>query len=223
MSQEPTQKVDWNTVQTVFVDMDGTLLDLYFDNYFWLDYLPRRYAEQHDIPADHARRELEPRFQAVEGTLNWYCLDYWSGELGLDIITLKSEIQHLISVMPHVHEFLHAVRGLGKRLVLVTNAHGSVLNLKMNHTDIGEHFDLIISSHEIGVAKEGDGFWGKLQGIEAFEPRRSLLLDDSLRVLEAARRFGIAHLIAMCKPDSRLPAKEITGFSSIETLDEIMP
>ena len=39
----------WSDIDTVLLDMDGTLLDLHFDNHFWLEHLPQRYAELHGV------------------------------------------------------------------------------------------------------------------------------------------------------------------------------
>ena len=41
---EASSAVDWESVDTVLLDMDGTILDLRFDNWFWLELIPRRYA-----------------------------------------------------------------------------------------------------------------------------------------------------------------------------------
>ena len=71
--------------------MDGTLLDLHFDTFFWLEHLPVRYAQLHSIDRDEARQWLHQRIRAEQGTLNWYCLDYWSEELDVDIKALKHE------------------------------------------------------------------------------------------------------------------------------------
>lgn len=43
--------IDWQAVDTVLLDMDGTLLDLAFDNYFWQKLVPETYGEQQDLPA----------------------------------------------------------------------------------------------------------------------------------------------------------------------------
>ncbi|MCP4043692.1 MAG: haloacid dehalogenase, partial [Gammaproteobacteria bacterium] len=34
--------INWNSIHTVLLDMDGTLLDLHFDNQFWLEHVPLR-------------------------------------------------------------------------------------------------------------------------------------------------------------------------------------
>ena len=215
--------IDWSQVHNVLLDMDGTLLDLHFDNYFWLTHVPRRYAEKHGLSMEAARDELFPRFRKVEGTMDWYCVDYWTRELGLDIALLKEEVDHLIAVHPHVTDFLDAVRRAGKRVALVTNAHGKSLALKMDRTRLGGHFDALICAHDLGLPKENVDFWDKLQTVEPFDRYRTLLVDDSLSVLRSARSYGIQYLLAVLKPDSQGPEREINGFDAIRHFDDIMP
>lgn len=215
--------LDWNAIDTVLLDMDGTLLDLHFDNYFWRTHVPLRYAEQHGVPLSASHEELRVRYQLHAGTLNWYCVDFWSRELKLDIARLKTEVQHLIAIHPHVPEFLRAARNAGKRIALVTNAHQKSLALKMECTRIDAHFDAVISSHQIGLPKEHADFWDKLQGIECYDPAHTLLVDDSLPVLRSAQAYGIAHLRAVWVPDSRDGRKDVEEFQAIEGFDEIMP
>lgn len=214
--------VDWQRVQTVLLDMDGTLLDLHFDNHFWQDFVPARWGEARGMDAAQAKKVLYPRFRAAEGTLNWYCLEHWSRELGLDILALKNEMAHLIRVLPHVREFLHGLRQQHKRVVLVTNAHGDALSLKMQQTGLQDYFDALISAHALGIPKEGEGFWDAVQTLESFTPRQAVFFDDSLPVLQAARAYGIAQVVAMRRPDSRFPAREFSWHPAIESFQEIM-
>jgi 5'-nucleotidase len=219
---EVTHKLpEWDEVESVFLDMDGTLLDLHFDNHFWLEHVPLRYGEREGMSKQAALEALTPRFRAVEGTLAWYSLDYWSKELDMDIPALKRELTHLIKVLPHAEEFLKAVRSSNKRLVLVTNAHAPVLAMKMERTRLDIHFDAIVSSHDLGSPKETAAFWHSLQKIEPFDPGKTLLADDSLPVLRAAREYGIRHIVAMRKPDSKRPARDIDEFPAIESFLEL--
>ena len=215
--------LDWNTITTVFLDMDGTLLDLNFDNYFWREHVPFRYAQYNGLQVDVAKQELFPRFRSVEGTMNWYCLDYWSRELGLDIAELKREVDHLIQIHPHVCDFLSTTRNRGKRVVLVTNAHTKSLELKMERTQLAGHFDAIICAHDIGLPKEETDFWNRLQSNEPFNKDTTLLVDDSLPVLRSAAHYGIHHLLAVHKPDTQAPRKDVAEFRAIHSFDDIMP
>jgi putative hydrolase of the HAD superfamily len=222
-SHPPVPLVDWSVVDTVLLDMDGTLLDLHFDNTFWLEHVPRRYAELHTLDLEDARARVLGRYREVEGTMQWYCVDYWTGELGLDIAELKQELEHLIGVQPHAVEFLERVRGAGKRLVLVTNAHAKSLSLKLERTEIGPHFDAIVCAHDLGLPKESAGFWDLLHQREPFDPAATLLVDDSLSVLRAARAWGLTRLLAVHRPDSWAPRRDVSEFPAIESFRDIMP
>jgi putative hydrolase of the HAD superfamily len=215
--------IDWQQIDTVFLDMDGTLLDLNFDNYFLQQHVPLRYSEMYQMPLEQARKQLEMRYQSVEGTIDWYCIDYWTRELGLDIAVLKEEVDHLIAVHPHVTEFLDAVRAAGKRVLLVTNAHMKSLSLKMERTQLGGHFDQLICSHDYGVAKEEQAFWERLREEQPFDPARTLLVDDSLAVLRSAKRYGIGWLLAVYLPDTQQERRDVEEFEAIETFLDIMP
>jgi putative hydrolase of the HAD superfamily len=215
--------VPWHDIRSVFLDMDGTLLDLHFDNHFWREHVPLRYAERHRLDIEAARADLFPRFRDKEGTMDWYCVDYWSRELGLDIAALKHEIDHLIAVHSHVVDFLDYTRKAGKRTVLLTNAHAQSLALKMARTGLEDHFDALVCAHDIGYPKEDLRFWSLLDAHERFTPEATLFIDDSLPVLRAARVFGIRHLLAVRQPDSQSPPREVDEFPAIDSFREITP
>lgn len=214
--------LEWKKIDTVLLDMDGTLLDLNFDNHFWQEFVPLKFSEKAGIPIELAKRQLEPRFKSMEGKLEWYCLDYWSEALDLDIVGLKAEISGLIAVLPHVTEFLEKVRQSSRKLILVTNAHRDSLGLKMDKTCLQAFFDAIICSHDFGLAKEQAGFWPLLQKRHPFAKEHTLLVDDSPAVLHSASQFGIAHLVSVSKPDSTRPKKQIADFPAIEDFRELM-
>jgi len=215
--------IDWQRIHWVLLDMDGTLLDLHYDNHFWQEIVPRRYAEARGLDVVTAKAVLAPIFRRSQGTLDWYCLDYWSRELKLDIALLKEEIAHLIAVQPHVMDFLEALRRTGRRSVLVTNAHPRSLALKLERTRLGDRLDSIVSAHEIGYAKEQAAFWAALRRREAFEPEATLLVDDNLAVLRAARGYGIAQLLAVQRPDTRGAPRETGEFAAVGTFLDLLP
>ena len=214
--------VDWSRIDTVLLDMDGTLLDLNFDNHFWMEHVPRRYAEARGLTLEGAKDELYRRYRDILGTLNWYCLDHWSRELGLDMALLKHEVDHLIRVHPHVPEFLDALQAAGKRRVLVTNAHQKAISLKMEKTRLAGDFDRIVCSHDIGLPKEDPCFWARLHAILPFDRRTTLFVDDSLAVLASARDFGIAHLLAIGRPDSRQPERTIEDYPAVADFSPLL-
>ena len=214
---------DWNLIDTVLLDMDGTLLDKHFDDHFWETYVPSQYAKHFGVPEEEARDKLLSMFRAQEETLNWTSLDYWTRQLGLDIHALKRQVDHLIAVHPYVVGFLDRVRESGKKVHLVTNAHGKTLDLKMEKTALAGKFDEIYTAHDIGMPKEEPGFWEELRRKVTFDPERTLLGEDTEAVLVSARDYGIRYLVFVANFSSAKPSRESDSFFSIETFAEIMP
>jgi len=212
----------WDEIDCVLLDMDGTLLDKYFDDYFWEHYVPKIYARINGLSPDEARQRLLSRYRTVEATLQWTDLDYWSEQLGLDIPELKCRIEHLIQIHPHVIDFLSFLDKKGKQIHLVTNAHSKTLAIKLRKTRIGAYFTGIICSEVVGEAKEQPLFWKKLEGVIGFDKRRTLLADDTVPVLAAAREYGIAYLVHIARPSSRKPVSYSNDFPSIAYFNELI-
>jgi putative hydrolase of the HAD superfamily len=213
---------DWSRIDTVLLDMDGTLLDLRFDNDFWLQRVPERFALRHSLTLEQAREQLTPRFAAVHGTLDWYCTDYWSRELSLDIAGLKHEMRDQIRYLPGAESFLGALRQRGLRTILMTNAHRDSLTVKQSQTQLTSYFDAVVSSHEYLAPKESDAFWHRAQQQLRFDRARCLFVDDSLSVLRAARAFGVAQIFAITQPDSGGEPREIAEFPGVRAVSDLL-
>lgn len=190
-------------IKCVLLDMDGTLLDKYFDDFFWEHLVPEKYAEKHNITFGKAKEELFKKYKAQERTLNWTDIDFWSSDLNLDIPALKEQIRHLIEVHPHVEEFLQKLKSQGKEVYLVTNAHYKVLDIKLKKTNIGMYFDRCITSFEIGYPKELLQFWKEIEKIIQFDKEKTLFIDDTAEVLHTAKIFGIKHLLLKTRANSK--------------------
>ncbi|WP_148864614.1 GMP/IMP nucleotidase [Marinobacter fonticola] len=215
--------INWSALDTVFLDMDGTLLDLHFDSHFWLVHLPRRYAALKSVDPDEARTSIVSMIESEKGSLQWYCVDYWSDRLDVDITALKREVADRIGYRPHAESFLGALRHSGRRCVIVTNCHPKPLELKLERTGLDRHVDRVVSTHDLGRPKEDVQFWTDLDRIEPYDRQRTLMVDDSLPVLESARRAGIAHLLAILAPDSQMPERAaIENLPGIRHFDEIL-
>lgn len=215
--------IDWKNIDTVLLDMDGTLLDLNFDNYFWLEYLPQRYAEMLELDGERARQTLFEKFRAVEGTLQWYSTTYWSETLEIDVVALKHEIRHRVTELPFCHEFLDGLKAAGKDIVMVTNAHHDSLNMKMEKTGMAHKFDRLITVHEFSLPKEDVKCWDEVHRLHPFDNSRTLLVDDNLKALKSAEQYGIANLLAVYKPDTKAPIKDVEHYQAIHCFDEILP
>ncbi|MCE2573552.1 GMP/IMP nucleotidase [Motilimonas eburnea] len=215
--------VNWQEIDTVLLDMDGTLLDLHYDNQLWNHVVPTAYANHLQIPFEQAQQIMQQKYQAVEDSMHWYCYDFWTQTLGLDIYQLQHQVADKINWRQDAKAFLQQLRHTKKQSHLVTNAHPEGLRLKNEHTGLIEFFDSCISSHEFGMPKEEQGLWHKVQKRLQFDPQRTLFIDDNETVLDAAKTFGIKHLIAIDLPDSGLPQKHFHRHCAISNFSEIMP
>ena len=215
--------IPWHSIETVLLDMDGTLLDLHFDNYFWLTHLPARYAEFHQLEPAKAKAELTERIASYRGTLQWYCLDHWSELVGMDIPTLKQEVKHKIQLRPHAAAFLAFLKAQEKHVVLATNAHRKGLKLKLEVAQIDPWLDIVVSSHDFQQPKEELAFWQALAQQEPFDPQTTVFVDDNVQVLKTAQAYGIKHLVCITQPDTQKPPTASGEFIDIVDFDELIP
>jgi len=213
----------WEEIDTVLLDMDGTLLDRHFDDHFWLEHVPAEYALRREMDPEEAKQELFEKYRSQEGTLNWTDLDYWSECLDLDIPALKRQVDHLIAVHPGVVEFLERLGRSGKDVWMVTNAHSKTLDLKMEKTALAGRFGRVFTSRQIGTPKEDVRFWETLQALSPFDPSRTLLADDTIAVLRTAASFGMKFLVQVARFSSTSAPAHSPDFFSIESFREIMP
>lgn len=209
-------------IDTLMLDMDGTLLDLAFDNYMWNELIPGEYARHRGLAPEIARRELFARYQRLLGKLDWYCLDHWSDALGIDVLALHRRMHARIGWLPGAREFLQAMGGYDVRLLLVSNSHPDTLALKTEVTGIAGYFHGVYLSHELGHAKEEQPFWEALRTREAFDPARTAFVDDTVTVLRSAQRFGIRNLFAVTRPDTTAPPRTQDGFTGIEGVSTLL-
>ncbi len=202
--------------------MDGTLLDKYFDDYFWEHLVPEKYAEKHNITFGHAKSELLKKYKAHEGTLKWTDLDFWSEELNIDIPALKEQIKHLIEVHPHVIDFLELMKKKRKKIFLLTNAHYKSIELKFRKTMIGKYFDSVLSSFDAGFPKEDINFWEFAQDKLKFDKNQTLFIDDTEAILYTAKTFGIKYILFKARANSKQEPLNSNDFQQIKDFDELL-
>lgn len=209
-------QIDWSQIETVLLDMDGTLLDLHFDNHFWRDYMPKVFADKHGLSLNESYQQLDPLFEQWAGTLKWYCVDNWSQHLDLDIMALKRDVSERIGYRPKAQAFLQACQRETGDVRMITNGHRKVLDLKIEYTQIDQYFDQMICSHELSHPKEDQDFWHALQEHTPFDPDKALFIDDSEAVLNSAAKYGIGHIYSIAQPDSQRLREAASCFPMIE-------
>jgi putative hydrolase of the HAD superfamily len=204
------------------LDMDGTVLDLAFDNYMWMHHVPEAFAAENGIEPERAREQLYAKFNALRGQMRWYCLDHWSDFLGLDVAQLHRDENHRIDYLPGAEGFLRTLKDHDVRVLLVTNSHGETLDIKDEVTGVTEHFDGIYTSHEFGHPKETREFWDALAAQEDFDPATTLFVDDTARVLRSAAAYGIELLLTITNPDTSTAERDHEEFVGVRGVSDLL-
>lgn len=213
--------LDWDAIDTVLLDMDGTLIDHHYEAFFWDKLLPKAYARKHRISFGEARQRLKRIYSRQKNTFNWADIDFWQRELGMHLWKMRFQLGHLIRLHPHTLRFLKFLKKRNKRVYLVTGSMPKDRKFKLRHAGIGKYFDAIYSQSDAGVSKYEAAFWERLQKKTGFEKSRALLIDDSLEVLKTAKSFGIMTVLKG-KYNSRKPAVSARGFVCVRHLDGLL-
>ncbi|MCC6141726.1 MAG: HAD-IA family hydrolase [Nitrospira sp.] len=214
--------VNWAGIDDVLLDMDGTLLDRHFDNFFFEEELPRRYAAIHGIPFEESRERLMAMYRSVEGELAWTDLHYWTDRVGIDVVAMHRELNHMIGFLPGAESFLTELRRRGKRVTILTNAHIAGVEVKTAKTGLDRYVDRIVDAFEVGYLKMRQEYWPACQQLVGFDPARALFVDDDEGCLQAAQQFGLAQIVHSAKSSSRLPAEASSRFMSIERMTALL-
>ncbi len=203
------------------LDLDGTLLDQAYDNHIWRDLVPQRFAIAHSMELHAAYTEIKRRFEERSGTLDWYCIEYWSRSLNIDIGALHREVRSHVAWLPGAREFLVRMRAAGKRLLLLTNSHPIALAVKHEQSGVLDYLDEAVTSHEFGHPKEHAQFWRAAVERFGFDPARALFADDNSKMLEAARNAGIRRVYGVRHWDTRGSRREHGDHPSVDGVADL--
>ena len=217
-----SQKNILKKCDTLMLDMDGTILDLAYDSFIWLDLVPKEYAKKLGISLDDATAKLYKYFISLQGTLKWYSVDHWSDLLDIDIIKLHQMERAKIQYLPGAEKFLNDIKKYDIRVLLVTNAHGDILKLKSEVTGMDKYFDQMYVSHDFGAPKESQLFWQNLNDTEKFDIKRTLFVDDTEKVLDSARQYGIDSLVQITNSDSKQKQQIVKNYLGMTGVIELI-
>jgi putative hydrolase of the HAD superfamily len=161
-------------------------------------------------------------YRSVEGQLAWTDLHYWSDRVGIDVVAMHKELDHMIGFLPGAEAFLQELRTRGKRITVVTNAHQAGVAVKSAKTGLSRYVDRIVDAFEVGYLKMRSEYWPACRRLLKFDPVRSLYIDDDESCLHAARQYGIGSIIHSAKSSSQLPAVYSTNFASVDRLSTLL-
>jgi putative hydrolase of the HAD superfamily len=214
---------DWDNVDCVFLDMDGTLLDLNYDNRVWNELVPQAFAAHQGLTLQEAKDKLLTHMREIHGTIEYYSFEYWSAFTDVDLIAEHKHAVELLAYRPGALEFLRWLKANGCPTVIATNAHRSSIRVKDHQINISAEVDAVVSSQDYHSPKEADHFWQALLADHAYTPSRCVFVDDNIPVLDAAARNKIGILYAIATPDSQQASRADLGYPTFDHFAEICP
>lgn len=202
--------------------MDGTLLDLAYDDFIWNHLLPIRYAEIHQCTIEQSKTTLFEFYQEHNHTLNWYSSRFWTAKVGVDVLAMQIEYKDKVKKREGCLELLNYLKENGYSIWLATNADAAGLKLKLEKTHLADYFDVIISSETIGHAKEFVEFWEILAKQHPFDAKTSYFIDDTEKVLNGAKKFGIHNLFSIQQPSSDNAPRTEFAYPMLNNLTDLI-
>ena len=211
----------WKAIETFFLDMDGTLLDLAFDNFFWHEHLPKIYAKSKGISFVTAKSEFEQMYKRKENTIQWYSLKHWSDVLQIDLLSELLTTKNEIKILPKVKDFLYLLKKNNIKVFLLTNCPRDMLHVKLSQTKLWGFFDEIVSSEDFNFPKESIDFWNILKAKYTYKHDATVFLDDSKNVIDFSVKHGLKKVFLISNPDSSKKSQDTRGYKSIKSVNEL--
>lgn len=214
--------INWDKIDTVLLDMDGTLIDQHHEDVFWGTMVPEAYARKHGISVKEAEGIVFGKYDAKKCHLDWGNIDAWEKDLGMKLWKMRRRIKPFIRLHPHTARFLRFLKRRGKKVYLVSSAPRSAIDFELAHTKIGKYFDGIYTQTDIGKSKHDGLFWKRLQRKLKFDRHRTLLAEDNEGIARAAKKFGMKYVIFKSKSSSRKPPYIPRGLLCVRHFDDIL-
>lgn len=215
----------WQEKQHILFNLD-TLLDYSAEQYFWSELLPKAYSSRKQLSLEQAKLFIQSELAEQNGTLNFYCIDYWQAKLGVDVLLLQQQHASQLKFKPYAEKFLFYLDNLKSehkfKMHVISNEHPKALDVKIRATGLDCFFDKIESSYSYGFLRESKEFWHKYLVNSKIATSSAILFDDNYTVLHNALTSGLK-VVAVNKLMEQLDQNNLSGVTQIDNFGALLP
>jgi len=184
------------SVSVVSFDLDGTLVTREYVDYFWLELVPRLYAERHSLGLEEAKRIVYASYDEVgPRDVRWYMPGYWFRRFGIEdrLEDALREAAERVRPYPDALEVVEWLRGRCT-LVICTSAAREFVNLVLSRIPLyrSSFKHVFSSSSDFGFPGKPPAFFQRVSELLGVSPQEILHVgDDEENDFANARRAGV--------------------------------
>ncbi len=183
-------------ISVVSFDLDGTLVTREYVDYFWLDLVPRLYAEKYGVELEEAKRKVFASYEEIGSRdTRWYMPSYWFRRFGIEE-HLEMALREAAERIKPYEDALETVEKLSGKytLVISTSAARDFVNLVLERVPFYRYSfkSIFSSSSDFGLAGKPPAFFRKILELLNIDSSEMLHIgDDEENDLKNALEAGI--------------------------------
>lgn len=183
-----------NHIKGAIFDMDGTLIDsLCLWDIIWSAFA-KEYGRENFRPSDEADKAIRT-MTLKDGMQMIYDL-YQIGESGEALLKFTNEIirkfyAEEVQLKEGVREFLDCCQSRGIKMCIASATGPKLLQIAIDHCDLGEYFTEILSCAKIGKGKDQPNIY--LAALECLGTTKeeTCVFEDSAVAIDTAHKLGL--------------------------------
>ncbi len=182
-------------IKAAIFDMDGTLVDsLMCWDVLWQEYGDRYLDGKPFAPTDEDEKAI--RTLPLKNAMDLIHNNYGLGCSGDELLALANEFFKRfyatgVKLKEGTREFLDFLYDNGVKMCIASATAPELLNIAIEHCEIGKYFEKIFSCSNLGVGKDKPDIYLLAQNYFGTKTAETFVFEDSFVAIETASKIGM--------------------------------
>ena len=181
--------------KAVILDFIGIIADIKFVKLFSYLTIPEKFKALRIYVSMFKHKEIKQAFNKYQtGEYDYYdmynALELFCPNACCILPRVLEALSNSIVVNEQVLDLVYNLRKSGIKIIVISNSIPET-QIAMDRYDLSQVFDGVILSHHLGIKKPSDEIYKYAINEFDLNPNKTLMIDDTKRNLEAAKKFGI--------------------------------